>query len=130
MHILKILKHETIKNIIKLKKEEIYIYFLKNNNVVKFKKLNQGEKDFVSLDMKKMDIIKNEYNNMNAEGIVLLHNHPNFLFFKSPLPSDKDIEGTVIFAQYCYFYNIELIDHIILCNTKKYFSFVENGLMC
>ena len=129
MYTLKILKHETIKNIINLKKEEIYIYFLKNNNVVKFKKLNQGEKDFVSLDMKKMDIVKNEYNNINAEGIVLLHNHPNFLFFKSPLPSDKDIEGTVVFAQYCKNHNIKFIDHIILCNTKKYFSFVENGLM-
>ena len=45
MYTLKILKHETIKNIINLKKEEIYIYFLKNNNIIKFKKLNQGGKD-------------------------------------------------------------------------------------
>ena len=54
----------------------------------------------------------------NAQGFILLHNHPS----GNPLPSFHDIELTSKLRKACDLMDINLMDHIILADDC-YFSF-------
>lgn len=61
---------------------------------------------------------------VQAAGIMLLHNHPG----GSPVPSDNDLKVTERIRKVGQLTDIPLIDHIII-GDNQYFSFKESDLM-
>lgn len=61
---------------------------------------------------------------VQASGIMLLHNHPG----GNPVPSENDIRVTERIEQIGMLADIPLYDHIII-GDNKYFSFKESNLM-
>lgn len=61
---------------------------------------------------------------VQAAGIMLLHNHPG----GNPLPSENDIQVTERIGRIGMMMDIPLYDHIIL-GDNQYFSFKESKLM-
>ncbi|NPA53027.1 MAG: JAB domain-containing protein [Aquificae bacterium] len=62
--------------------------------------------------------------NLNAYGIILVHNHPN----GKPEPSKEDIDFTNNIKQLSLNLGFELLDHIIV-GDRGYFSFSSEGLI-
>lgn len=59
-----------------------------------------------------------------ASCVIIAHNHPS----GNLKPSNPDIEITERVKKALDFFNIELLDHIIL-STEKFFSFANNGII-
>lgn len=60
-----------------------------------------------------------------ASSYVILHNHPS----KDVTPSDVDIKMTKQIKAVSDLMGIQILDHIIVGDYKKYFSFHENKLL-
>lgn len=60
-----------------------------------------------------------------AVNIILVHNHPS----GDPAPSGADQKQTEKLAQLSFLMGLPLLDHIIVGEGGKYFSFRENGRM-
>lgn len=60
-----------------------------------------------------------------SAGIILSHNHPS----GDPSPSQEDIEVTSRLVEAGNIIGIRIIDHIIVGNNDRFFSFKENGLI-
>jgi len=60
-----------------------------------------------------------------ACGIFLLHTHPS----GEPWPSDCDKKITKQLIKCGQLLGVEVIDHVIFCKNKKYYSFAEEGLV-
>jgi DNA repair protein RadC len=61
----------------------------------------------------------------NAAAMVVAHNHPSGNL--SPSPQDKNLTRTLYLA--CSFMNIRLLDHLIVGQSKKTYSFADHGIM-
>ena len=59
-----------------------------------------------------------------CSNVILVHNHPSGNLF--PSQADKDI--TIKLQNALRFFDIQLLDHLILCNDK-YYSFADEGLL-
>lgn len=59
----------------------------------------------------------------NADSIVVAHNHPS----GEVIPSFKDMDATRVLKEAGELLRIELVDHIIIGENGKYYSFRENG---
>ena len=59
-----------------------------------------------------------------AASIILLHNHPS----GDPLPSREDKNVTQKIRQACKYFDVQLLDHIII-GKEKYFSFADERLL-
>ncbi len=60
-----------------------------------------------------------------VRSIIIGHNHPS----GQTAPSEYDIKLTKRFAEVGKIIGIELLDHIIFCNGKEYYSFKDEGGM-
>ena len=60
---------------------------------------------------------------VNADSIIVAHNHPS----GDTRPSMGDIDVTQTLKEAGEIMNIELMDHIIVGENGKYYSFRENG---
>jgi DNA repair protein RadC len=60
-----------------------------------------------------------------ATGIVLCHNHPS----GNLTPSKADQELTKKLDAACEYFDIKLLDHLILSPQGTYFSFVDEGML-
>lgn len=60
---------------------------------------------------------------VNADSIVVAHNHPS----GEVIPSFKDMDATRVLKEAGELLRIELVDHIIIGENGKYYSFRENG---
>lgn len=60
---------------------------------------------------------------VNADSIVVAHNHPS----GEVTPSFKDMEATRVLKEAGELLRIELVDHLIIGENGKYYSFRENG---
>ena len=58
----------------------------------------------------------------NCTSIIIAHNHPS----GSNNPSDNDRRQTRSLKDACRFLDIQLLDHIIVCENG-YYSFADNG---
>lgn len=58
----------------------------------------------------------------NCTSIIISHNHPS----GSKSPSDNDRRQTRSLKDACRFLDIQLLDHIIVCDDG-YYSFADNG---
>lgn len=61
----------------------------------------------------------------NATGIIIAHNHPS----GNIEPSEEDLIVTERLQEVGKLIGIELIDHIIVGESGRYYSFQENGMM-
>ncbi len=60
-----------------------------------------------------------------ATGIILAHNHPS----GNLKPSEADKELTNKIKKASEYMDIKLLDHLIIAQEGKYFSFNEDGLL-
>lgn len=75
-----------------------------------FEFLSEGDLSSVGLSMR--NLVKTVLSN-NATAAVICHNHPNGI----ALPSNSDVELTKQVAQSLSNVGVQLIDHIIICET-------------
>lgn len=61
----------------------------------------------------------------NAAALVIAHNHPSGNL--KPSPQDKHLTRTLHII--CSFMHIRLLDHLIIGNDEKPFSFADHGMM-
>ncbi len=61
----------------------------------------------------------------NAAAMVVAHNHPSGKL--QPSPQDHKLTRTLY--QACAFMNIRLLDHLIIGQSEKTYSFADNGIM-
>jgi DNA repair protein RadC len=61
----------------------------------------------------------------NAAAMVVAHNHPSGKL--EPSPQDRQLTSTLYLA--CTFMNIRLLDHLIIGQAEKTFSFADHGIM-
>ena len=61
---------------------------------------------------------------VNANGLILVHNHPS----GDPTPSEEDKRLTEKVDQFCHDGGIDFYDHIII-GRDGYFSFAQHGLL-
>ena len=58
----------------------------------------------------------------NASSFIVLHNHPS----GNPKPSKEDDIATRALVKACELMRVKLLDHIILGDEGKYYSYIEN----
>tara|TARA_B100000508_G_scaffold130740_1_gene118321 strand:+ start:31497 stop:31958 length:462 start_codon:yes stop_codon:yes gene_type:complete len=58
-----------------------------------------------------------------ATGVIIAHNHPS----GNKKPSEPDKRLTKQIEKACSFFEIKLLDHLILTPTGEYYSFMEMG---
>lgn len=96
--------------------EEVWVIFLTNDKaIISTEMLSKGTLTQTSIDSR--TIIKRALM-INAQGFILLHNHPS----GNPFPSVQDIEWTSKLKKACDLMELSLLDHIIFTD-EGFFSF-------
>lgn len=104
------------------KQEEFHAVILnKSNKVLKHLTVSKGSVDGTVVDIK--SILK-EAVSLLASSIILCHNHPS----GNLNPSGQDIELTKKISNAATFFDIKVLDHIIIAENN-YFSFADEGLL-
>jgi len=102
--------------------EELWaLYMSKNGKIIQKLQISEGGVDFAGADVRKIIRPAIEY---MASVIAICHNHPH----SSTKPSKPDQEFTYRLKQALSYFDIRLLDHIVI-SEGKYYSFVENGLL-
>lgn len=81
------------------------------NKLIKIKDIAKGGGNFVTATIK---CVLNEAVKIEAEKIILIHNHPT----GDPTPSNKDVEFTEKVKQASEILGIQLLDHIVIGKTN------------
>lgn len=98
--------------------EEVWGVFLnRKNHLISEMMLSKGTLTQTSIDNR--TVLRNALL-LNAEAIILLHNHPS----GNAAPSAADIQFTGSLRKACSLFDIRLLDHIIVAE-KSYFSFAQ-----
>lgn len=103
--------------------ESFYAVFLNADNRVKgFIKVSEGGVNGVIVDPK---IVFSAALKCLATSIVLTHNHPS----GNPRPSECDKALTKQLVSGAKLLNITIMDHIIVANGGRYYSFRDYGII-
>lgn len=95
-------------------REKAFALFLdKANNVIGHLLLSVGGTDSTTLDVK---LIAKGAVDVLASKVILSHNHPS----GNPLPGATDISMTNKIREALAILDIELLDHVIICDGKGY----------
>lgn len=115
---------KTLKLKIKNPKIESFMamYLNHGNQFIKLEVLSRGVEEQTAVYTR--DIIRRALLNY-ATGIIVAHNHPTDIL--KPSQADKDLTRAI--KNGCDFMDLRLLDHIILGNGNRIFSFRENGLL-
>lgn len=98
--------------------EECWILFLNRANyVIGREKVSSGGLDSTTVDVK---MIARRALEKMASGAILLHNHPS----GNPMPGNADISITQKLKKALDFFDISLVDHIVVCDDR-YYSFAD-----
>lgn len=112
--------YEYFQDLVNETQEFFYTLYLDSNKRILSKKLL-----FIGTVNQSMvhprDIYKMAYQ-VNAVGIICVHNHPT----GDVRPSKSDINTTIRLKEVSDLMGVELVDHIII-GKNKYYSFLENG---
>lgn len=101
--------------------EECWILYLNRANyVIGREKVSSGGLDSTTVDIK---MIARRALEKMASGAILLHNHPS----GNPMPGNADISITQKLKKALDFFDISLIDHIIVCDDR-YYSFADESI--
>ncbi len=99
----------------------IVLYVNVKCNLVKKVISSKGKVNMLYVDTK---AIVNDGLKCSASGVFLIHNHPS----GDVSPSESDIDITENILNALKFFDIKLLDHIIISNNN-YFSFNSNNLL-
>lgn len=97
------------------------IYLNRANNIVEKRFVSSGGVAGTVVDVKM--VIKPAVENL-ASSIILCHNHPS----GNKQPSDADIKITKKIIEAGKLLEINILDHIIICENS-YFSFADEGML-
>ncbi|MFQ3579714.1 MAG: DNA repair protein RadC [Bacteroidales bacterium] len=102
--------------------EEFWVIFLNRSlTIVSHKRISQGGIDATLADVR---IIMKYCLDAYAYALIICHNHPS----GNITPSNKDIELTKKIKEASGFFDIQLLDHIII-GKNNYYSFADNGIV-
>ncbi|MBO2546111.1 JAB domain-containing protein [Salegentibacter sp. BDJ18] len=102
--------------------ECFYIMMLNNaNQVLGVSKLSQGGITGTLVDIR---LIFQHLLKANATSLILFHNHPSGTL----RPSEPDKKLTAKIKDACAFFDIKLLDHLII-TEESYFSFADDGIL-
>tara|TARA_R110000751_G_C13590919_1_gene461023 strand:+ start:70 stop:570 length:501 start_codon:yes stop_codon:yes gene_type:complete len=107
---------------IDLRERFIVLYLNKQNKVHGFYTVSIGGIDGTVVDVK-MCILP-ALRSMSS-GMILAHNHPS----NNLRPSQADIKVTKKIKEAAKFFDIALLDHIIMTPDSGYFSFADEGMI-
>lgn len=134
-YIKEVINHEIVDEVRIDKCERLYAFYLKQNSsnagdytVCGFIKFGDGDSHHILPHTISYNALKDNYKNLKADAMVLLHNHPKTLIPAKLAPSDNDIEFTYGVSYFADTHNMQVLDHIVV-DHKNYYSFVENELM-
>ena len=97
------------------------LFLDKHIRLIKFEILFQGTIDQTPVYPR--EIMRRAMHH-NASRIILAHNHPS----GQVQPSQADLDITRIIQEAATYFNLEIVDHIIV-GSQQQFSFAENGLI-
>lgn len=102
-------------------KEYCYVLFFDRAlHIIGYMKVSEGGTTSTVIDCK---VIIKACLDCGASGIVLTHNHPS----NNPRPGVSDLSETESLSKACSFFEINLIDHIIL-GLDRYYSFGDESV--
>lgn len=102
--------------------EEFWVLLLnKSNRIIERIRVSQGGVGGTVVDPKL--VLKHAVERL-ASALIVVHNHPS----GNPQPSDKDIALTEKLKNAAQFFDITLLDHVIITDGECY-SFADNGKM-
>lgn len=105
-----------------LRYEEFWILFLnRSNTIISRLKISQGGISGTITDVR---LIMKEAIELLASSIIICHNHPS----GNREPSDADIRITSKIKEAATYFDISLLDHLIITD-KGYYSFADEGKM-
>lgn len=101
--------------------EECWILYLNRANyVIGTERASSGGLDSTTVDVK---MIARRALEKLASGIIMLHNHPS----GNPMPGSADINLTGKLKKALDFFDISLVDHIVVCDDR-YYSFADESV--
>jgi len=107
---------------IDLTHEEFFCIFLNRaNKVIKIEQISKGGISGTVTDVR--ILLKTAVLN-TASGLIVAHNHPS----GNLNPSESDNKITAKIKEAGNLLDIQLLDHLIICNSD-YYSFADNGLL-
>lgn len=100
--------------------EECWVLYLnKANKLISKEKVSQGGLSSTVMDIKL--IVKKAVDKL-ASSIILIHNHPS----GNPVPGEQDKKQTRALKEAASYFDISLLDHVIIAGNK-YFSFSDEN---
>lgn len=100
--------------------EQLWVVYLNNGNrVLEKRKISDGSTGEVVADVK---IIIRQALKLMATKMILVHNHPSSIL----TPSSKDIALTEKVRQAAAYFDIKLLDHLIISPEGEYYSFNDS----
>lgn len=105
---------------IALQERFMVLYLNKGNRVLGVYEVSVGGITSTVVDIRLLLVVALK---IAATGIVLCHNHPS----GNIKPSKGDIEITKKIQKACSFFDIQVLDHLILTFENKYYSLAEEG---
>ncbi|PKP20074.1 MAG: DNA repair protein [Bacteroidetes bacterium HGW-Bacteroidetes-20] len=113
-----ILKYEPMQEILNYKEMFVAVYVNQNSTVLSIQRIGEGGLTATSVDIR---IIMQSALLQCATGIFLLHNHPS----RHLRPSQADINLTKKVKQAAEFFDIKILDHLII-SDESYYSMFEH----
>ena len=102
--------------------EEFWVIYLNRGlKIISITMISQGGMFATVIDQK--NIIRIGMG-LKSSAMVLAHNHPS----GNPCPSKEDIELTKKMVEACKVFDIQVIDHVIIC-SNDFYSFADNNMV-
>lgn len=102
--------------------EECWVLFLNRSNyIMRKQRMSMGGDNSTVIDIKQIARLALE---LRAQSIVLVHNHPS----GNALPSRADTEYTAALHNAVGSLQIDLLDHVIVCE-REFYSFAEEKVL-
>lgn len=101
--------------------EELFVLYVNTRCKLIGKKRSIGKTNILYVDIKE---VVNHGIKCKASGVFLVHNHPS----NDVSPSTSDIDLTQALKKAFNFFDIQLLDHLII-GEKNFFSFASNNIL-
>lgn len=102
--------------------EEFWVAFLNRSNLlIERVQISQGGLSGTVTDIR---LIMRKALELKASSLLLCHNHPS----GNLMPSQEDKQVTLKMKDAAAFFDIQVLDHIIIA-SNKYFSFADEGIL-
>jgi len=107
---------------IEIQESFIVLYFNQANDTIGWYKCSQGGLSSTVIDVR---LIVATALKCGATALMLSHNHPSGIM----KPSCQDINATKKIKKGCEYFDITVLDHVIVGSRGQYFSFADDGLL-